>query len=218
MHYRFFLVLAVAAGIGLAQTAQKPDDVRYGSISGIVADASGVPIRDAKVYDEPVDSVRIGKDHFAVTDPNGRFLIANVPVGKVMVIATKTEDGYPDARFALYSGDAVLPTVDVKAGQVTSDVAVKLLTKGGRLHGKIVDSRSGLRVPTARITLSRVDHPNWTLETDPESDGSFDFLIPARPMQIRVSAVGYKTWVHPASVLLAPREQRNLTIPLEGTK
>jgi hypothetical protein len=191
---------------------QKAD---FGSVAGIVVDGSGSPIRGAKVYDEPMDSVRTGKDHFVLTDPTGQFVLKDIPVGKTMVIATTIEDGYPDARFAVYSGDALLPVVQVEAGQRTSDVKVTLLRKGGTLRGRIFDAQSGATVPKARITIARIDHPAWALETDPEDDGRFAFVVPVHPMRIQVNAEGYRTWVSQDSILLTSGEERIFKVALQ---
>jgi hypothetical protein len=218
-------IIIVTALLTAGQT-QLPVSGNLGSIKGKVVDANGVGIAGAKVYDEPLDAVRIGKDHFVTTDSDGRFVLSDVPPGKTMVIATKPEAGYPDARFALYSGNEVLPTVDVHADQTTSEVVVKLLAKGALVRGKIVDSHSMLPVSKARITLSRVDHPQWSLETDPEDDGTFEFLIPSRPIRFQVTAEGFRTWTYEASSLsknhapltLGPQEKRNLDVYLERIK
>jgi Carboxypeptidase regulatory-like domain len=215
--------LLVTALLAVCQI-QPPFSGGVGSIKGIVLDSRGAGIPDAKVYDEPMNSVRIGKDHFVSTDSDGRFVLTDVPEGKAMVIATKTDAGYPDARFALYAGNEVLPIVDVRANQVTSDVVVKLLAKGGQIRGQIVDTQTKRPVPKARITLSRVDHPEWFLETDPESDGTFQFVIPNRAMHFRVQADGYKTWAYEAQsknrepLKLAPEETLSLDINLEQTR
>jgi len=206
--------------------AQPPSRGNFGAIKGIVVDANGVGIAGAKVYDEPVDSVRVGKDHFVTTDTGGRFVLRDVPVGKAMVIATNIEGGYPDARFAVYSGNEILPTVEVRADEITSNVVVKLLAKGGLLRGRIVDSHSMLPVSKSRITLSRVDRPEWFLETDPENDGSFEFVIPSRPMHFQVAAEGFRTWTYEASGLsenhasltVGPEEKRNVDVYLEPAK
>jgi hypothetical protein len=205
---------------------QLPPDRQVGSIKGIVLDEKNNAIPGARVYDEPIDSARIGKDHFVETDQSGRFYLTDVPIGRTMVIATNTDLGYPDARFALFSGNEVLPTVEVKAGQITSDVVVKLLAKGGVLKGKILDSLSGLPVRTTRITLSRVDHPEWPMETNPARDGTFKFVIPARPMHFEVRAPGYKTWTYGESALskghsplaIAPGATQEIDIYLERVK
>jgi hypothetical protein len=143
-----------------------------------------------------------------------------------MVIATKVEAGYPDARFAVYSGNEILPTVEVRADDITSNVVVKLLAKGGLLRGRIIDSHSMLPVSKSRITLSRVDHPEWSLETDPENDGTFEFVIPSRPMHFQVAAEGFRTWTFEASGLskdhasltVGTEEKRDINVYLEPVK
>lgn len=217
--------IGVTALLSMGQT-QPQMTGNSGAIRGIVVDASGVGIAGAKVYDEPLDSVRVGKEHFVTTDADGRFVLHDVPVGKTMVIATKVEAGYPDARFAVYSGNEILPTVEVRADDITSNVVVKLLAKGGLLRGRIIDSHSMLPVSKSRITLSRVDHPEWSLETDPENDGTFEFVIPSRPMHFQVAAEGFRTWTFEASGLskdhasltVGTEEKRDINVYLEPVK
>src|SRR5208337_1529920 len=116
----FFALLA-----WITANFQSADRHQVGAIKGEVVDAKGSPIAGAKVFDEPIDAVRIGKDHFTLSDERGLFFLEQVPVGKTMVIATKTEDGYPDARFAVFSGNETLPIVQVASEEVTSNVVVR---------------------------------------------------------------------------------------------
>jgi hypothetical protein len=48
---------------GIASTQSASDD-KVGSVSGVVLDGEGSRIPGAKVYDEPMGSVRIGEDHY----------------------------------------------------------------------------------------------------------------------------------------------------------
>jgi hypothetical protein len=205
--------IVVSALLAASQTQSSPV-AGFGSVKGTVLDERGVGIPDAEVYDEPMDSVRIGKDHFASTDAEGKFFLTDVPAGKTMVIATKTKAGYPDARYALYTSNEVLPVVEVHPGQVTSEVVVKLAGKGGLMRGQIVDTQTKRPVSQAVITLWRVDHPAWSLETAPDNDGTFEFLIPTRAMHFRVRAQGYKTWEFEA----LSKNHEPLTVVPEGTR
>ena len=202
---------------------QSTETARVGSITGEVVDATGSPIAKAKVFDEPMEGVRIGKDHFATSDENGKFLLNDVPVGKTMVIATKIEDGYPDARFAVFSSNEILPVVEVKPDQVTFGVTVKLLAKGGTLVGRVTDARKKSAVPDARITLSRLDHPSWFIETNVEKDGSFRLVIPAIPMHFSIKAPGLGDWNYEQSAFsrnhdpltLSPGSTQEISVYLE---
>lgn len=215
--------LAGAALLVTSGSHQAPLGKQFGSIRGLVLNGEGVPIPEAKVYDEPLNTVRIGKDHFVLTDQKGQFLLTDVPAGKTMVIATKIEAKYADARFAVFSGNEVLPIVEVRAGETTPNVTVKLLSKGGVLRGKILDSASKLAVPKARITLSRVDHPEWSIETDPATSGAFEFVIPSKPIHFQVTASGYKPWAYDkssfskadGSLTLAPDSTVDVDVYLE---
>lgn len=198
---RLRIVLAGLALSLLGVVPRHPADTSLGSVRGTVLDPSGAAIPGAKVYDEPMGTVRIGKDHFTLSDEAGRFFLEDVPVGKTMVIATKTEAGYPDSRYAVYTSDEVLPVVEVQAGHTTGPVVVRLPSKGGVHTGRIIDARSQLPLPGSRITLSRGDHEGWFVETDPEANGSFAFIIPSKPFHMQVSAPGYKSWTYEQSGL-----------------
>lgn len=216
------LLIALVSAVASPPSAQT---TQLGSIRGEVVDATGSPIAKAKVFDEPMEAVRIGKDHFTMADENGRFLLNDVPVGKTMVIATKIEDGYPDARFAVFSGNEILPLVEVKPDQVTSGVTVKLLAKGGTLAGRVADARTKSAIPDARITLSRLDHPTWSIETNVEKDGSFRLVIPSMPMHFSIKAPGFGEWNYEQSAFstshgplkLSPESKLEIPIYLEPT-
>jgi hypothetical protein len=222
MHTR----IALASLVLLSAAGSVSPETQVGVIGGTVVDGKGIPIAGAKVYDEPLDAVRIGKDHFVLTNHEGRFLLSDVPAGKTMVIATNIEAGYPDARFAVYSGNEILPIVEVRADKTTSDVVVKLLSKGGVLRGKIIDADSGAAVPTARITLTRADHPGWSIETDPASDGAYEFIVPSKPLHFQINAEGYGVWSYEESefskghapLILAPESTEDISISLKRIK
>jgi Carboxypeptidase regulatory-like domain len=204
--------------IVLVLTNQSVDKTvpQVGSIKGEVVDAKGAPIAGANVFDEPVDSVRIGKEHFVTSNEKGQFLLGHVPVGKTMVIATKVEEGYPDARFAVFSQNETLPIVEVKPGQVASGVVVRLMSKGGTLLGKVISSSSNLAVPDARVNLSRLDHPEWFIETDVGRDGTFKFILPSTPMHFSVISPGFKKWNYEESIF--SRDRTPLTLLPESTQ
>ncbi len=218
-------LLLLTVLVSSVASSQSGGTSQVGSIKGEVVDATGSPIAKAKVFDEPMEAARIGKDHFTTSDENGRFLLNDVPIGKTMVIATKIEDGYPDARFAVFSGNEILPIVEVKPNQVTSSVTVKLLVKGGTLVGRVTDARTKSAVPDARITLSRLDHPNWLIETNVEKDGSFRLVIPAMPMHFSIKAPGFGDWNYEQSafsrnhgpLILSPGSALEVPIYLEPT-
>ena len=219
------LPLLILLFVSAVAKPQSTETTRVGSIKGQVVDAIGSPIAKAKVFDEPMGAVRIGKDHFTMSDENGRFLLNSVPVGKTMVIATKTEDGYPDARFAVFSGNEILPVVEVKSDQITAGVTVKLLAKGGTLVGRVTDARTKSALPDARITLSRLDHPTWLIETNVEKDGSFSLVVPAMPMHFSIKAPGHGDWSYEQSAFsrnhspltLSPGSELEIPIYLEPT-
>jgi len=91
------------------------------------------------------------------------------------------------------------------------------------LRGKILSSDTKVAVTLARITLSRVDHPGWFIETDAETNGAFEFIVPSKPMHFQVEAQGFKTWTYARSpvsknhlpLLLQPTDKTDIDVYLE---
>jgi hypothetical protein len=64
MHTRLLLFAFLSAAVASARS----EEMHVGSIKGEVLDAKGSPIAAAKVFDQPLEAARIGKDHFAASD------------------------------------------------------------------------------------------------------------------------------------------------------
>ena len=92
-----------------------PTPASAGSISGTVADESGVPVKSAKV------SLKSKKPKFkdsGATGSNGQFEFSDLSAGKYILTVVKS--GYSSAK----------KNIKLKAGQNTV-VSVQLKTKGG---------------------------------------------------------------------------------------
>ena len=90
------------------------------------------------------------------------------------------------------------------------------------MRGKILSSDTRVAVTLARITLSRVDHPGWFIETDAETNGAFEFIVPSKPMHFQVEAQGFKTWTYerspvskepPTAAASTDRQDRHRRLP-----
>jgi hypothetical protein len=77
------------------------------------------------------------------------------------------------------------------------------------------DPRSDPAISKARLILSRVDHPEWFIETDPETEGTFEFIFSSRPMHFSVTAPGFKTWNYEDSIF--SKNRTPLTVLPEST-
>jgi len=187
----------------------------YGAITGRVLDVEGKPLGNAEVAVEPSF---FGLTRIHKTNAEGEFLLTRVRLGKVMVLASKVEDGYPDVRSALFVTDLkAFPTVTVEEGKITRNVVVRL-AKGGKLVGSIKDSKNGLPVISSRIHLYRLDMPvGGDLSTDPDEQGHFEFALPPRPFRMEVTAPGYKEWTSQV-IQLPSGSTKELTISLDPVK
>lgn len=228
-------VAMLVAAVGTLRTARQPTSPvkaapvqesppPYGSISGQVVDPDGKPVAGATVSAFGV-RYHMGKEPYAESDEQGRFLIERVRPELYSVSASKEEDGYPDASHQLYSfGSVQPPQVNVYPQQTTPDVVVQLLPKCPRLEISLVDSKTRRKVwKGASVTIRRVDNPRAYLTAGVGDEETSAFLAPNAPFTIEVTAPGYKKWRYKgtdfsgqAEVLsLKPSEKKRITVSLE---
>ncbi len=192
-----------------------------GAIEGRVIDVqTGRPVPKARVMAEPDDGAASGKLISTLSDIQGNFFLNDVSPGKYVIPAAMEEENYPDADNAAFAVDLrALPRVLVTEGQVTRGVVVRV-EKGGKLLGVVLDSQTRQPIVTSRIRLTRVDNPNLWIEVGPDESGRFQFVIPARPFRLEVSAPGYRAWnfsgeTKTGALLLKPESVENVTVALE---
>lgn len=215
-----FLVLVFLVS---TQDAQNPGGNGFGEVRGRVVDGTATPIEGAIVSSETTEedggNGEAGILQTATTNKHGEFVLARVPEGVNLILASKAGDYYPDVRFAFFATDAsAFPRVRVAPGAVVDNVVVRLTQKGGRIVGRIVDSRTGEPVIACRIHLRRQDDPGLTLSIGPDMQGRFDLVVPARPFFMEVSAPGYRTWSLPkekGAVSVAPESVTEQPVLLE---
>lgn len=138
----FLLVLPCAAAAQDAPATQAPP--RVGSIAGMVRDAAGLPLADARIS---IDSGRF----FAFSAPDGRYRLDRLPAGAFALEVQKP--GYRATRGTIrVSPDTLntvnirmnklpltLPTVTVQAEAIASVSGVVVDTGGKPIPGVIVE-------------------------------------------------------------------------------
>lgn len=183
-----FLVLTCASLLAQNST-------RTGIIRGIVLDATGQPVQDAKVRANFTGGFS-GMVPRAHTDKSGHFVIRHVVFGEWYVTASKEQDGYPDESHAFYSGlDSALVTVDLSDDNPDQFVTVHLGQKAGSISGTITDAESGKPVePCAQLQWKNA--PFLSNGYGPLKS-KFHLLLPAdTDVTLTIWARGYKPWVY----------------------
>jgi hypothetical protein len=184
-------ILVLISASLLAQDSQ-----RTGIIRGIVLDATGQPVEDARVranftggFDGIVPS--------AQTDRSGHFVIEHLWWGGWYVTASKEQDGYADESNAFYGGfSPTAVTVDLNAEMPKQTVTVLLGRKAGRIIGTIADAENGKPIePCARLQWKTVPSISWRGYGLLKS--KFNLLIPAdKDVTLMIWAWGYEPWVY----------------------
>jgi protocatechuate 3,4-dioxygenase beta subunit len=165
----WFAVAGLASFTSLAAGPQTSGGT--GTIAGVVrsADASGAPLRRARVWLLNTNDVDGGGRRGTITDEQGRFAFRSLPAGRFLVMAEKPPyvDGAAGARtpggpgvpIALTAGEAI-STIDLRLtpgavvtgrvldtyGAPVAGVGIELATR------RIVDGQSVLRVRTRMTT------------------------------------------------------------------
>jgi hypothetical protein len=179
-------------------------------------------VENAEVTTLPELCVVVGLEPVALTDSNGDFRLSRVPEGPNTIFAKKEEAGYPDARFAVYTGDeSKFPRIVVQPSVITSGVRVTLGKKTGTFLGNVVDAETSIPIVAARVVITRVDNPQLMYSTSVGLKGDFRLLLPSRPSRLQVTAPGYKTWTPPDSrftkagvIQLGPEESIEMGVRL----
>jgi Carboxypeptidase regulatory-like domain len=164
-----------------------------GEVDGRVIGASGEPVQGARVYSLPTESANPGRHVEVLTGPTGGFLLTNVREGQNEIHAYAPEIGYPDNLFAAFQ-TAPVPVVAVKAGTAIHGIVIHFGPKPGTLAGEVVDDKTRKPLPTASITMSWVDRPEYSVRSSVGQDGRFTFNVPVRPLLISVICPGYQPW------------------------
>jgi hypothetical protein len=181
--------LLVAATACLGRDSQLAAEVKWGIVEGVVVDGRGKPLAGATVtsYSQARGVTRDVMQFQA--NGNGEFSL-HLPEGKVWLSAHKDSEEYPYAFFAFYlMPEQQFPTVEVKPGETTKGVVVRVGAKAAHLNYEVVDE-DGRPVAGAFI-FTRLD------QTEPYSTGVLakdDLLVPPSPFRATFEAKGYKPW------------------------
>jgi hypothetical protein len=181
--------LVVAATVSLGQAPRLIGEVKWGIVEGVVVDGHGKPLPDATVTSY-TQVAGVGRDVMQYqTNGNGQFSL-HLPEGKVWLSAHKDSEEYPYAFFAFYlMPQQEFPTVEVKAGETTKGIVVRVGPKAAHLNYEVVDE-DGKPVAGAFI-FTRLDQAEKYSTSALAKD---DLLVPPTPFRATFEAKGYKPW------------------------
>jgi hypothetical protein len=118
-----------------------------------------------------------------------------MPAGTYEVYAVE-KDG-PICPTYLFSSGGSPPkhvaTVSVLERQMTANVLQKP-PKSAKLIGRVVDAETKEPIVASRITLRRLDNPDYFFETGPDEKGIFIIPVPLVPVTMEVLSPTYEQW------------------------
>jgi len=181
-----FLSLALAC---FAQAQQATGQAKWGMVEGVVVDGDGRPLPDATVTSY-TQAKGVARDTMQFqTNGNGEFTL-HVPEGKVWLSAHKNSEGYPYAFFAFYlMPGQEFPTIEVKPGETTKGVVVRVGVKAAHLNYEVVDE-DGKPVLGAFV-FTRLDQTESCSTSALAKD---DLLVPPVPFRATFEAKGFRQW------------------------
>lgn len=199
---------------------------QFGGIEGKVVDDNGQPISGAEVLAEKSGFLS-GKIPRALTDKLGKFAFKELSPGTYELNAKKDDDGYPISDSAFHYGRTTAKIqVTVNENQVTRNVIVKIGIKMGLLVIHVVNAATKEPIKKSKVTLRRLDNPEFKYITGPyDAEGANKKIpAPASPFTVEVSAPGYEIWRYRKegsrkqadSLQVAPGETKELTVPLRS--
>lgn len=178
--------LVVALVLTMGSSAQAPQPAR-GSAEGVVLDADGKPLAGATVF-----VGNLAKAPRTTTDTEGRFILKDLPAGKIALMAFKESDGYPYDMFSFYSmPGGPPPQLDVAEGETVRNVVVHLGERAAYLKLDVTDE---LGAPVnAGLSFSRPDLGRYG-DYRRSAKSSDVILVPPVPFRLTVEAKGFKPW------------------------
>ena len=159
-----------------------------GSVEGVVLDQQGHPLAGATVF---VGTMLKGPS--TRTSDDGKFVLNEVPAGKVGLNAYKEDDGHPYnmSSFYIVPGE-IMPKVDVGAGDTVKGVTVQLGAKAAYLKLDVTDN-NGMPVDARNLLLSRPDLGKFG-DYQTSIPASKSIMVPPLPFRLAIQAEGYDTW------------------------
>ena len=161
-------------------------------IQGRVVDENGQPVLGATVAAYP-DSLS-GKLPMSMSDSQGRFTIRVYKTGRWRIKAHKPQHGYPLMSTFYYPSEELFPQVILNEIDPPPFVTV-MISRAGKLSGRIVDEATGQSIQNAHIGLCRVEAPRFChRQKVVMRNGQYEVLMPSAPTLVQISADGYEDW------------------------
>ena len=168
--------------------------VRLQEIEGHVMDRQGNAVAGIEVIADS-GGPSAGPLPKSLTDEKGHFLIKVMEAGTYQVYAVEKDDRIcPTCLF--YTGGYLPPhveTVSVLEGQ-TSNIVFEKPPKSAKLTGRVLDAETNEPIVDSRITLRRVDNPDYHLEIGPDEKGHFVIPVPSVPVTMEVVSPQHVPW------------------------
>jgi hypothetical protein len=171
--------------------AQGPEAAGLASIQGAVLNERGQPVTGATAY----VANRGGKQIRADTDVEGRFTLANIPLGdgEIYVNAFKESDGYPYNFFSFFMNTNRPPIkLRVEPGAVLKNVVIQLGPKAATLNLEITDQDGTPLAEGLSLTFTRADVPG--VFSVGAASPHYSMLVPPVRFRFTVGATGYQSW------------------------
>lgn len=163
-------------------------------VSGHVYAVNDKPLAGAGVRIFPLQVAWNGTMPTVTTDSNGYYSFYLPAIGKTRIYAVKKEIGYPDTFYSLFSsGTESDPVKDLSAETNFENVDIHLGPPDGTIEVTIVDKKTGMLVPDARITLRRKDDRSTYFSVS-SREGVYSTPLPEKPILIEITAAGYRPW------------------------
>lgn len=202
-------VMLAVSGFHVLTKTPEPQSVsagKPGEIVGRVVDLQGQPVPKAKVHVRLVGANPTGRIIFYWADAEGNFSIKGLASGEYDIFVSKEEDGFPDTDFFFYSSKQTsVAQASVTGQQPPPFVTVPIGPKAGRITGRVVNAVTGAPIGNATMRFSRPENQYMVLIASPHladdarpyqpgDEGAFNFLLPAAPLTIKVTAPGHVPW------------------------
>jgi hypothetical protein len=204
-----------------------PDALESNSprIAGHVLYKDGTPVKDADVeihFYRPTGAIVPE----ARTNENGYFSITAPPYGDGIVSASKVSEGYPNAALAFYGGTGYTSTqrVNITDTTVIDNIELRFVEPDATIDFTIQAADTHENVSTARVQIALSSQPDISGSYSVSKEGRFSFVLPKRPVSIKITAAGFADWssvddpsLGPA-VLLKPGRHQQRVISLKRSR
>lgn len=180
-----------------------------GCVAGQVFDDSGSPLAKMHVT---VASTNHPFYRLTDTDENGRFLLADLPLGSYRIFTRNEDLGYTFSNNADFSGTSEELHVVVPDSAECTQTTMRREPRAGKLRLKLTDLSTGREIQKPEASFRRIDGPHaWDAVTLYQND----LLVPpSKPLEVQLGAIGYeKTDLTPVAPL-QPGEVRVLSAQL----